>query len=54
MSFTLYDIKERLKRYDEILLLEILEINSEDLLERFEDKIEEKADAIEDALGGDG
>lgn len=53
MSLTLFDIKERLKRYDEILVLEILEINAEELLDRFEDRIEEKAESLEESLNGE-
>jgi len=44
MSLTVEDIKEKLKQLDEVSLLEILEINSEDLVERFADKIEEKGE----------
>ena len=39
---TLSDVIEWLKRVDEISLLEILEISSEDLVDRFTDKIEDK------------
>lgn len=39
---TLNDVKERLKKLDETTLLEILEISSEEIVERFEDKIEER------------
>jgi hypothetical protein len=41
---TLGDIKERLKTLSEIDLLEILEINSEEIVDRFQDKIEDKED----------
>lgn len=37
-----------LKRIDEISLLEILEISSEDLVDRFADKIEEKYDILKE------
>lgn len=47
MSLTLEDIKERLKRLDEITLLEVLDISSEELVERFEDLIEEHLDDLE-------
>ena len=50
MPLTLEEIKDRLKLQDEISLLEILEINSEDLVERFQDKIEDKADELEPDL----
>ena len=38
------DVCDRLKQQDEISLLEILEINADDLVERFHDKIEDKLD----------
>ena len=50
MALTLEDIKERLKRKDEITLLEVLDINSEELVERFIDKIEDKAVELEPDL----
>jgi hypothetical protein len=37
----------RLERLDEITLLEVLEISSEDIVERFADKIELKFDELE-------
>lgn len=46
MALTLEDLKEKLMREDEVTLLEILEINSEDLVERFDDKIELKWDQL--------
>ena len=39
-------LKEKLKYYGEITILELLEINAEDLLLRFEDKLEEKYDEL--------
>ena len=50
MALTLTDILDRLKSLDEITLLEILEISSEELVDRFLDKIEEKADKLETDL----
>jgi|TARA_R110000796_G_scaffold5713_3_gene21029 hypothetical protein len=41
---TFMDVCDRLKQQDEISLLEILEINADDLVERFHDKIEDKLD----------
>lgn len=46
MSLTLHDIKSRLKMLDEITLMELLEVSSEDLVERFEDRIEDRADQL--------
>ena len=40
------EIKEKLKRVDEVTLLELLDINSEDLVERFEDYIEEQQEKL--------
>ena len=37
---TLSDILSQLKQIDEVVLLELLNINSEDLVERFSDLIE--------------
>jgi len=45
---TLADMILHLKRIDEISLLEILEISSEDLVDRFADKIEEKYDLLKE------
>jgi len=50
MSLTLQEIAEKLKRYDEILLLELLEISADDIVDRFMDIIEEKADFLENDL----
>ena len=42
MSLTLVEVCDKLKEYDEITLLEVLDISSEEIVERFEDIIEEK------------
>ena len=42
MSYTYADVLRRLMQEREIDLLELLEISSEDLVERFKDKIEDK------------
>lgn len=47
MALTLNDIKDRLKQIDEIDLLELLDINSEDIVERFTDLIEDNFDKLE-------
>jgi hypothetical protein len=44
---TLEDIKDKLKQLDEVTLLEILEITSEDLVDRFTDLIEKQQDTLE-------
>ena len=40
MTLTFADLKERLKQIDEVSLLEVLEISSEDIVDRFQEKIE--------------
>lgn len=46
---TLVDLADKLRLIDEISLLEMLEITSEDLVDRFMDTIEEKyEDLVED------
>jgi hypothetical protein len=52
MSKTFTEIKEQLSLLDEITVLETLEINSTELVERFEDKVEDKLDQIIEDLGG--
>jgi hypothetical protein len=42
MSLTLEELKEKMKNIDEISIIERLEIYSDELVERFLDKIEEK------------
>jgi|TARA_R100000951_G_C2609193_1_gene170679 hypothetical protein len=53
MSLTFKDVKYQLSMLDEVLVLEVLDINSTELVERFEDKIEDKLDQIVEGLGGD-
>lgn len=47
---TTNEAKEKLKLLDETIVLEILDINAEELLDRFEDKLIEKLDSIEKDL----
>jgi hypothetical protein len=47
MALTLEEIKERMKRWDEITIIEELSLRSEEIVERFEDVIEENADRLE-------
>jgi hypothetical protein len=47
VSLTLDELKERLSMLDEITLLELLNIHSDELVERFEDLIEDKQDKLE-------
>lgn len=50
---TLEELKEHLVSVDEITLLEMFNISSEELVERFEDKIEEKYDQLIKDYGND-
>lgn len=47
MPLLLHEIKERLIELDEVTLLELLDITSEDIVELFSDRIEERADKLE-------
>lgn len=47
---TLNDVKDRLKQQPEILLLEILDVSSEDIVERFADIIEEHYESLAEEL----
>lgn len=48
---TLVDVCDRLKQQDEISILEILEITSDELVDRFKDKVEENYEELADDLG---
>ena len=43
---TFVELQEKLMRYDEVSLLELLNITSEDLVARFSDVIEERFDYL--------
>lgn len=47
---TINDVKDRMKHLDEITLLEILDITSEELVENFTDKIEDRFDELAEEL----
>ena len=42
MATTLTELSDWLKSLDEVSLMELLDISSEDLIDRFEDRIEEE------------
>lgn len=42
MALTFEDVRDRLKNLDEITLLEVLDISSEELVDRFGDRIEDR------------
>lgn len=47
---TLDDVCDRLKHIDEVSLLEVLDISSEDIIDRFIDKIEIKFEELAEDL----
>lgn len=49
-ELTLEELKERLAGLDEITLMEILDIHSDELVEAFTDKIEEEQDKLKRML----
>ena len=54
LSLTLQELQDRLKRFDEITLLELLDITSEELVEAFTDRIEDNYDRLVDEVEYDG
>jgi hypothetical protein len=46
MNLTFEELKEKLQRVDEVTLLELLEIRSDDIVDRFEDYIEDKQEYL--------
>jgi hypothetical protein len=46
MNITFEELKEKLQRVDEVTLLELLDIRSDDIIERFEDFIEDKQEQL--------
>lgn len=46
MSLTINELFERLKELDELSILEILNITSEELIEKFQDEVEDKFDEL--------
>jgi hypothetical protein len=51
---TLQELQERLKRLDELSLLELLDVTSEEIVEMFVDRIEDKFDRLVDEVDYDG
>lgn len=45
---TLVDLQDKLKQIDEVSLLEVLDISSEDIVDRFGDKIEERYEELQE------
>lgn len=46
------DLLDELKHVDEVMLMELLEITSEDMVEKFSDKINENLDRLYKHLNG--
>lgn len=46
MTMLLEELKEKLRNVDEIALLEMLNINSDELVKRFADEIEENIEKL--------
>lgn len=46
MPITLEELKEKLKSWDEVILLDALGLTSEDLLDRFDDVVQNKYDQL--------
>lgn len=54
MALTIEELKERLaSRFDEVTLLEILDVTADDIVLAFEDKIIDKQDKLREALEED-
>lgn len=47
MTLTVKDIRDRLRVLDEVTLLELLNLSSEEIVDRFEDVIQDRADLLE-------
>ena len=50
MSLTYEEIKEKLSRYDEVTILEVLNINTYDILDMFEDRILDNLEILAEEL----
>jgi len=51
---TLQELKERLKRLDELSLLELLDVTSEEIVEMFVDRIDDNFDRLMSEVDYDG
>jgi len=49
-EITFPELKERLREVEETMLIELLNIRSEDIVEKFSDEIEEQQDKLKDYL----
>jgi hypothetical protein len=46
LNLTLVELKEKLMQFDELDLIELLDLTSEDILDRFEDVVEDKYEML--------
>jgi hypothetical protein len=53
MAMTFKELLERLKREDEVYLLELINISPDELVDAFEDKIEDRQEYIRNQLAED-
>lgn len=53
MSLTLPELMEHLKDIEETVFLEMFNISTDELVERFEDKIEDRYDELMKEFGND-
>jgi len=51
---TLRDLVRKLKKYDEETIIDLLDITGEDIVNRFEDRVEERFEEIEAFLEDEG
>lgn len=54
MTVTITELSEKLKQIEETILLEILDINSEEIVENFYDKIENKYEELREDFEEEG
>jgi hypothetical protein len=50
MALTLEEVKHKLMRLDEVIVLEVLDLNAEDIIDRFEDKIIDRLEELAEEL----
>ena len=46
MAFTFKDVCDKLEKLDEVTLLEVLEISSDEIVAKFQDKIEDNFEEL--------
>ena len=53
-EMTFQELKERLREVEETMLIELLNLNSDDIVDKFSDEIEEQQDKLKDYLNDEG